>query len=168
MTAFDRLAIVSTILAGLLLSALVSLHHYGEKRYEAGYSAAVLAGKEQHDKDAEKYRKLESDTRINDEKRDAEAQQKEQEYAQNLDAAQHRLRIGVDRLRCPEVSPVQSTTSSSDRSAPTESTTDGSGPDLMPEAAEDILGYGAAIASLVSRYDRIVERYEECRTMNAK
>ena len=168
MTAFDRLAIASIILAGLLLSAIISLHHYGEKRYEAGYSAAVLAGKEQHDKDAEKYRKLESDTRIHDEKRDAEAQQKEQEYAQNLDAAQHRLRIGVDRLRCPTVSPVQPAAPSSDRSTPSEPSTDGSGPDIVPQVASDILGYGSAIASLVSRYERVAERFEECRQMNAK
>lgn len=167
MTVFDRLAIVSIILAGLLLSAIISLHHYGEKRYEAGYSAAVLAGKEQHDRDAQAYRKLESDTRAQNEKRDADAQQKEQEYAQALADAQRRVRAGTDRLRCP-ASPVQRAAAPADRSVAAEPPADGSGPDLVPEAAADVLGYGAAIASLVSRYDRVVERFEECRQVNAK
>jgi hypothetical protein len=38
----------------------------------------------------------------------------------------------------------------------------------VPEAAADVLGYGAAIASLVSRYNEVVERFDECRAMNAK
>jgi hypothetical protein len=38
----------------------------------------------------------------------------------------------------------------------------------MPEAASDILGYGAAIAGLVSRYSEVAERYDTCRAVNAK
>jgi hypothetical protein len=38
----------------------------------------------------------------------------------------------------------------------------------VPEAAADVLGYGAAIASLVSRYAEVIELREECRAMNAK
>jgi hypothetical protein len=38
----------------------------------------------------------------------------------------------------------------------------------VPEAAVEILGDGAAIAGLVSRYERLTKRFEECRTVNAK
>jgi hypothetical protein len=38
----------------------------------------------------------------------------------------------------------------------------------MPEVAADVLGYGAAIASLVSRYDELTYRFERCRAVNAR
>lgn len=167
MNRLDNLLIGICALLVLLLACWFGTYRYGSERYNAGYAAAVAAGKAQHDKDAEAYQKLESDMRKNNSKRDADAMQKEQEYAKNLADAQRRVRAGTDRLRCP-ASTVQSSATPTDRPAPAEPTTDGSGPDLMPEAASDILGYGAAIASLVSRYDRVVERFEECRTVNAK
>ena len=168
MTAFDRLAIVAIILAGLLFSALVSLHHYGEKRYEAGYNVAIEAGMRQRDKEAAENRKIESELRSQLAERDTEAQQKEVEHAQTLADAQHRVRAGTDRLRCPAVSPVQPATTPADRPASAGAPVDGGGPDLVPEAAADVLGYGAAIAGLVRRYDRLSERFEACRAMNAR
>lgn len=167
MTALERLAIAAFTLAALLLGAIFGMKHYGTERYDEGYAAAVATGQKQHDRDAAAALKTESDLRSQLAARDADATRKEQEYATNLADAQRRVRIGTDRLRCP-ASTVQSSATPTDRPTPAEPTTDGSGPDLMPEAASDILGYGAAIASLVSRYDRVVERFEECRTVNAK
>ena len=167
MTAFDRLAIIAIILAGLLFSALISLHHYGEKRYEAGYAAAIDSGKAQHDQDVVKYQKLESDIRVNDAKRDSESNQREIEHAQALADAQRRVRAGTDRLRCP-ASPVQPSAAPADRPASVGATTDGGGPDLVPEVATDLLGIASDVAGLVRRYDRLVERFDECRALNAK
>lgn len=167
MNHLDNLLIGTCALVALLLACWFGAHHYGAERYSAGYAAAIAAGKAQHDQDAAKYQKLESDTREQNAERDIKAHQKEVEYASNLEAAQRRVLAGTDRLRCP-ASHVQSSPAPADRSAPTGLATDGQGPDLVPEAAADVLGYGAAIAGLVSRYDRVVERFEECRTVNAK
>jgi hypothetical protein len=38
----------------------------------------------------------------------------------------------------------------------------------VPEAAADILGDGATVAGLVRKYDRLTERFEKCRAVNAK
>jgi hypothetical protein len=163
----DRFLTGLVIAAALAVAGWFGLHHYGAERYQAGYNAAVDAGKAQHDRDDAKYRKLESDQRAKDAARDAEATRKDQENAQALADAQRRVRAGTDRLRCP-ASPVQPTAATA--TGPTASTpaTDGAGPDVVPEVAADLLGYGAAIASLVSRYAEVVERFDECRAVNAK
>jgi hypothetical protein len=164
---------VDRVLTGLAIAAVLAvagwfgLHHYGAERYDAGYAAAISAGKVQHDRDTAAYQKLESDQRAQNAKRDAEATRKDQEHAQALADAQRRVRAGTDRLRCPS-SPVQPSTETSNRPSAAAPATDGAGPDLMPEAAADVLGYGAAIAGLVSRYAEVIERFDECRAVNAK
>jgi hypothetical protein len=167
-----------TLLQDLLLGVLVAIalavvawvgvDEYGNRRYEAGYNAAVEDSIKQRDHDAEENRKTESDLRAQLAQRDADAHRKEQEYASNLEAAQRRVRAGTDRLRCPAASPVQLAAAPGDRSVAANAPADGSGPDLMPEVAADVLGYGAAIASLVSRYDELTYRFERCRAVNAR
>jgi hypothetical protein len=163
----DRFLTGLVIAAALAVSGWFGLHHYGAERYNAGYAAAVDAGKAQHDRDAAAYRKLESDQRAKDAARDLDATRKDKEHAQALADAQRRVRAGTDRLRCP-ASPVQAAAAPGDRSVAAAPATDGAGPDLVPEAAADVLGYGAAIAGLVSRYAEVVQRFEECRAVNAK
>jgi hypothetical protein len=167
MTPLERLAIAAFTLVAILLGAVFGMKHYGAERYDAGYAAAVAAGKAQHDRDAAAALKTESDLRAKLAAKDADAQRKDQEHAQELADAQRRVRTGVDRLRCP-ASPVQPAASPTDRPVAAVAPADGAGPDLVPEAAADVLGYGAAIAGLVSRYERLVERFEECRAVNAK
>jgi hypothetical protein len=167
MTALERLAIAAFTLFAILLGAVFGMKHYGTERYDEGYAAAVAAGKAQHDRDAADAAKRESDLRAKLAAKDAEAQRKDQEHAQELEAAQRRVLTRVDRLRCP-ASPVQPTSAPADRPVAAEPPIDGGGPDLVPEVAVEILGDGAAIASLVSRYERVVERFEECRAVNAK
>jgi hypothetical protein len=167
MTSLERLAIAAFALAALLLGAVFGMKHYGAERYDAGYAAAIAAGKAQHDRDAAAALKTESDLRAKLAAKDADAQRKDEEHAQALADAQRRLLTRVDRLRCP-ASPVQPTTAPTDRPATAVAPVDGTGPDLVPEAAADVLSYGAAIAGLVSRYERVVERFEECRAVNAK
>jgi hypothetical protein len=167
MTALERLAIAAFTLAAILLGAVFGMKQYGTERYNEGYAAAVAAGKAQHDRDAAAALKTESDLRAKLAAKDADAQRKDEEHAQALADAQRRVRTGVDRLRCP-ASTVQPTSAPADRPAAAVAPVDGTGPDLVPEAAADVLGYGAAIASLVSRYERVVERFEECRAVNAK
>lgn len=167
MTALERLAITAFTLAALLLGAVFGMKHYGTERYDSGYSDAIAAGKQMHDRDAAAALKTESDLRQTLAEKDLKAHQKDQEHAQELADAQHRVLTRVDRLRCP-ASPVQPTAAPADRSSAAVPSTDGAGPDLVPEAAADVLGYGAAIAGLVSRYERLTERFEECRAVNAK
>lgn len=168
MTALDRLLVGFLVVLALLIGAGLELRHYGAEHYSAGYAAAVAAGKAQHDRDAAAAAKTESDLRQTLAEKDAQAHQKEIEHAQALADAQRRVRAGVDRLRCPAAGPVQPATAAPDRPAAAGTAVDGGGPDLVPEAAADVLGYGAAIAGLVSRYERLVERFEACRAVNAK
>jgi hypothetical protein len=163
----DRFLTGLVIAAALAAAGWFGLHHYGNERYQAGYNAAVEAGKAQHDRDAAAYRKLESDQRAKDAARDAEATRKEQEYATNLADAQRRVRAGTDRLRCP-ANPVQPAAQTATGSVAGTPATDGTGPDVVPEVAADLLGIAADAAGLVSRYAEVVERYNACRAMNAK
>jgi hypothetical protein len=172
MTALDRWFIGMIITAGLLIGGWVGVLAYGAHQYHtghaAGYAAAVDAGRAQHDRDAAAAAKTESDLRQALAEKDTQAHQKEIEHAQALADAQRRVRTGVDRLRCPAASPVQPSAAPATGPASAAPATDGAGPDLMPEAASDILGYGAAIAGLVSRYSEVAERYDTCRAVNAK
>jgi hypothetical protein len=168
MTALDRMIITAAILIGGWIGVLAYCAHQYHAGHAAGYAAAVDAGKVQYDRDAAAAAKTESDLRQALAEKDTQAHQKEIEHAQALADAQRRVRTGVDRLRCPAASPVQPATAAATGSASAAPATDGTGPDLMPEAASDVLGYGAAIAGLVSRYAEVVERYDACRAVNAK
>jgi hypothetical protein len=165
---------LQALLAGVLVAialivcAWVGIDSYGTDRYESGYNAAVEAGVKQRNREAEDNRKTESDLRDQLAERDADAHRKEQEYAKDLDVAQRRVRAGTDRLRCPAASPVQPAAAPDDRPAAAGPAVDGSGTDLVPEAAADILGDGATVAGLVRKYDRLTERFEKCRAVNAK
>ena len=167
MNRLDNLLIGACALLALLLACWFGAHRYGTEQYNAGYAAAIAAGKAQHDRDAAAALKTESDLRQTLAEKDAQANQKEIEHAKALADAQRRVRAGTDRLRCP-ASTVQGASPAGDRPVAAEPTTDAGGPDLVPETAANVLGYGAAIAGLVRRYERLTERFEECRAVNAK
>ena len=167
MTALERLAAVTLLLVVLLLGAWFGLRHYGAEQRQAGYDAAIAEGEEAREAAAIAALAIESGLRARLLEQDTTALRKEQEHATNLEAAQRRVRTGVDRLRCP-TGPVQSAAPAGDRPAATRPAADGEGPDLVPEAAADVLGHGAAIASLVRRYERVIERFEACEAVNAK
>lgn len=153
------------VLVGLGILGALGVTHYGVKKYEAGYAAAVADG-EQSRKDAERIaRQTETDLRNRLRERDIAAHRKEQEHASNLQAAQRRVIAGADRLRCP-ARPVPSPVAPADRPATGGSSTDGPGPELVPETAADVLGIGSGIAGLVRRYERLEQRFNECRAVN--
>jgi hypothetical protein len=168
MTALERLLIGAVVAALLAVGAWRVAMYYGDTRYDAGYDAAVAAGQKQRDREADENRKAESDLRAQLAARDVEAQRKEEKYAESLDAAQRRVRTGTDRLHCPAASPVQPAAAPGDRPAAAGAPADGQGPDVVPEAAADLLGIAADVAGLVRRYDQVVERFENCRAVNAK
>lgn len=165
------------LLVGVLLAVLVALggwlgvHHYGAERYDAGrdagYAAAVDVGKKQRDRDTYLNQQTEDELRAMLAAKDADAHRKEQEYASNLADAQRRVRAGTDRLRCP-ASPLQSAATPGDRPAAAGAPADGQGPDVVPEAAADLLGIAADVAGLVRRYGQVIERFEACRAVNAR
>jgi hypothetical protein len=156
------------VVIALGVGAWLEIDEYGADQYQSGYDAAVAAGIKQRDLDAAENRKTESDLRAQLSERDADAHQKEIKYAQDLADAQRRVRAGTDRLRCPAASPVQPAAAPGDRPTAAGPAADGGGPDLVPEAAAEILGDGAAVAGLVSRYERVIERFEKCRAVNAQ
>lgn len=163
----NRLLIGVLVAAALSGGAWIGLRHYGATQYQHGYDAAVTAGQAQLAHEAAENLKIETGLRAQLAERDDEAHRKEVEYAENIDAAQRRVRAGTDRLRCP-ASPVQPAAAPGARPVAASAPADGQGPDLVPEVAADLLGIAADVAGLVRRYERIVERFEECRAVNAK
>ncbi|WP_288379848.1 hypothetical protein [uncultured Massilia sp.] len=168
MSALERLAAEVLLVVLLVLSAWFGVRHYGAAQRQAGWDAAVAAGKEQRDHDAAIARETETTLRAQLRTQDAVALRKEQEHAESLEAAQRRVRSGVDRLRCPAAGPISAGTAAGDRPAAAGADGDGEGPAIVPEVAAEILGDAAAVAGLVRRYERVVERFDACRAMNSK
>ena len=167
MTTIERTLAALIVLAGLLVVAWLGDLHYGGTRYDAGYAAAVAEGKTARDAAAEIHRITEAALRAQLHARDAAAHRKEQEHAQDLAAAQRRVRAGTDRLRCP-AGPVPAGATPSDRPASAEPGAVGEGPDIVPEVAAEILADGADIARIVRQYDQVVERFDACSSVNAR
>ncbi len=168
MTALQRLLAAVILLLILVLGLILWAHHYGAERYDAGYAAAVDLGKKQRDRDAYLNQQTEDELRTLLAAKDADAYRKEQEYASNLADAQRRVRAGTDRLRCPAAGAVQPPAAATDRPIAADTPADGQGPDVVPEAAANLLGIAADVAGLVRRYDQVVERFEACRAVNAR
>jgi hypothetical protein len=164
----ERLLIGAVMAVLLAVGARLGLHHYGAERYQAGYDAAVAVGKDARDAAATTHLTIESGLRAELLDRDTAALRKEQEHAQALADAQRSVRAGDDRLRCPAAGPIQPAAAAADRPAAAGAPVDGQGPDVVPEAAADLLGIAADVAGLVRRYDQVVERFEACRAVNAR
>lgn len=171
MTAPERLLVGVATSVLFAVGAWLGVRHYGAEQYDAGhdagYAAAVDVGKKQRDRDTYLNQQTEDELRALLAAKDADAYRKEQEYASNLADAQRRVRAGTDRLRCP-ASTVQPGTAAEGRPAAGGPAADGGGADLVPEAAADVLGDGATVAGLVRKYDRLTERFEKCRAVNAR
>jgi hypothetical protein len=168
MNPLDRLFITCFAVAGLLVGAAAAVRHYGAERYEAGQAAAVAAGEKARDSQAAANLAIESGLRTRLLEQDTTALRKEQEYASNLEAAQRRVRAGVDSLRCPAASPVPAGAAAGDRPAAAGIEVVAGGPSLMPEAAADLLGVAGDVAGIVRRYERLEQRFEACRAVNAR
>ena len=166
MTALERFAVTALLLVALVIAGWLGLRHYGAERYQAGHDAAVAAGRAELDRQTAAARKTESDLRAQLREKDAAAFTKEKEYATNLEVAQRRMRAGDDRLRCPSALPGGAP--AGDRPAATGSAVDGEGPAIVPEVAAEILGDAADVAGLVRRYERVIQRFEACRAVNAQ
>jgi len=167
-TALERLGAAVLLALVILVASVFGLRHYSAERYQAGYDAAIAAGKEQHDRDAAAAHKTESDLRAQLRAKDADAKQKEDEYETNLQNAQHRVRVGADSLRCPAAGPVPAAAAPDDRPAAGGPDPEADGPRIVPETASDLLGVAADLARIVRQYDRLEQRFEDCRALNEK
>lgn len=167
MTRVERIVGAVGLLACLMVIGLFWLQHYGAVQFTAGYAAAAAEGHASRDALAKIYRQTEEDLRAQLYTKDDIAIRKEKEHAESLAAAQRRMLAGDDRLRCP-ASPLPATTATGDRPATTGSTPQPEGPRLVPTASADLLGIAADIAGLVRRYERLEERFDACRILNAK
>jgi hypothetical protein len=167
MTSIEKLLVGAIVLIGLALLAWLNLLDYGVERYDEGFEAAIKIGKQRRDADAEINRQTEVDLRKQLGIKDTAALKKEKDYAQSLAAAQRRHLIGTDSLRCP-ARPVPVTATTSDRPAASGPAADGNGPEIVPEAAADLVGIASDVERLVRQYDRVVDRFEACRAVNAR
>lgn len=167
MTALDRLlcSVLATVL--LVIGAWFGVRHYGAEQHRAGYAAAVADGRERRDAETLANLAIESGLRARLLEQDTTALRKEQDYATNLEAAQRRVRAGVDSLRCPAW-PVPASPPAGDRPAAAGPLPDGEGAELVPDVAAALLGDGATVAGIVRKFDRLQRRFEECRALNAR
>lgn len=162
------------MLCGLLAAVLLSIgawygvSRYGIEQRQAGYDAAVADGKEYRDLEAQIARQTEDGLRAQLRAKDAAALKKEKEHAASLEAAQRRMRAGDDRLRCPAARPVPDATPAADRPAAGGPNIDREGLVVVPEIAADLLSLAADHQRLLRNYKRVVERFEDCRALNAK
>lgn len=167
MSSLERLLVATVLLLLLLFGGTLAVRSYGAEQRQAGYDAAVDAGKEAQEAAALAALAIESGLRSRLLEQDTTALRKEQEYATNLEAAQRRVRTGVDSLRCPTGS-ISSAAAAGDRPAAAGSAVDGKGPAIVQEVAVEILSDAADVAGLVRRYQRIVDRFEACRAVNGQ
>ena len=167
MSALERLLVGAVLLVLLLFGGALAVRSYGAEQQRTGYNAAIAAGKEAREAADLAALAIESGLRTRLLEQDTTAFRKEQEYAANVETAQRRMRAGDDRLRCP-AGPVSAAPPAGDRPAAGGTAIDGQGPAIVPEVAAEILGDAADVAGLVRRYERVVERFEACRAVNAK
>lgn len=167
MSALERWLSGALVLAGLLVLAALGAHRYGAEQFAAGQAAAVAAGEKLRQAEADRNRATETTLRAQLATQDAAAFTKEKEYASNLEAAQRRVRAGVDGLRCPTASPVPAGAPAGDRPTTAGIEVVAGGSQLMPEAAADLLGVAGDVAGLVRRYERLEQRFDACRAVNA-
>lgn len=167
MSALERLLASIVALMVLSVAGWFGLQHYGTKHYDAGYAAAVEAGAKLRQAEADRHQREESDLRDKLAAADYQSFEKEQEYAANLANAQRRVLTGTDRLRCHTASAAQRAAPAGDRSATAGPALDRQGAELVPDAAAALLGDGATVAGIVRKFDRLEQRFEECRAMNA-
>lgn len=168
MSSIERLLVAVLVLAGPAAGGWLGLQRYGAERYQAGHDAAVAAGEKLRQAEAERNHETESELRAQLATADAKAFKKEQKYAEDLDAAQRRVRAGIDGLRCPAASTVQPGAAAGDRPTAAGPESDGTGSAIVPEVAAEILGDGAAVAGLVRRFERLEQRFDACQAVNAK
>lgn len=138
---------------------------YWDHVYQLGYDAAVADGEAVLEQATKAARQAETTLRTELAARDADAFKKEKDHAASLEAAQRRVRAGVDGLRCPAAGPVPRATAPDDRPAAGGPAADGPGPGIVPEIAAEILGDGAAVAGLVRRYERLEQRFDQCEAL---
>jgi hypothetical protein len=167
MTSIEKLLVGAIVLIGLALLGWLNLLDYGVERYDEGFEAAIKIGMERRDADAEINRQIETDLRKQLGIKDTAALKKEKDHAQSLAAAQRRILTGTDSLRCP-ARPVPATATTSDRPTASGPAADDNGPEIVPEAAADLVGIASDVERLVRQYDRVVDRFEACRAMNAR
>ena len=167
MSALERLA------AGVLLAVLLvvgmwfGVRHYGAVQRHHGYDTAVQEGREARAAAELAALAIESGLRARLLEQDAAAFTQERKHAESLEDAQRRMRAGDDRLRCP-AGPVPAATPAGDRPAAGGPGVDGEGQAIVPEAAAEILGDAADVGRILRNYDRVVERFEACRAVNAR
>jgi hypothetical protein len=161
----DRLALQVGACALLVLGAC--LWHTAEVSgaRKEGYAAAVAAGEKQRALDAEVALTNERALRARLAAADTAAQTREQTYAENLAAAQRRVRAGDDSLRIA-IRTIRATATPADRPAAGGPEVDESRAELVPEVAADAVGFAATAAGLVRKIDRVTERFNECRALN--
>lgn len=167
MSSLERLLIGAVLLVLLLFGGALAVRSYGAEQRQAGWDAAVAAGKEAREAADLAALAIESGLRARLLEQDAAALNQERKHAESLETAQRRVRAGIDSLRCPAAGPIPSGAPAGDRPAAGGAAADGEGPVVVPEVAAEILGDGADVASLVRRYQRLIDRFEACRAVNS-
>lgn len=165
MMALERLALQVGACAVLALGAWLWHADQLHDARQAGRAEAIEAGRKQLAIDTAIALERERTLRAKLAAADAAAQRTEQTYAENLSAAQRRVRTGDDSLRIATRT-IRSCATAADRPAAGGPAADESRAELVPEVAVDAVGFAAAAAGIVRKYDRLEQRFEACRALN--
>jgi hypothetical protein len=155
------------VLAAVLLVAagIWGFNHYIDSVEQRGYDRAVNDGKvalqQEKDRALDAERKLRK--QLSDEQR--LAREKETRHAEELKAAQDRVRAGTDRLLCPKLRKIPGSSPDTDRPAAGGPAADATGEAIVPEVAAEILADAAAIAGIVRKFDRLEGYFAVCRAV---
>lgn len=165
MNAFQIL--LAKVLGGVILICLVVLgwNHHIKVVEKRGYDRAVAEGKIELQKEKDRALAVERDLRAQLSKEQRLAAEKETRHAQDLAAAQARVRSGADRLLCPKSREVRWPGPDADRPAASGPAPDGEGEAIVPDVAAEILGDAAAVAGLVRKFERLGHYFETCRAI---
>jgi hypothetical protein len=165
MTALEIL--LAKVLAGvaIIMACTWGFNHYIATVEQRGYDRAVSDGKIALQIEKDRALGVERQLRVQLSKEQRLAAEKEIRHAEELAAAQARLRSGADRLLCPKRREIPGPSPDADRSIAGGTTPDAQGEAIVPDVAAEILGDAATIAGLVRKFGRLEGYFAVCRAV---
>lgn len=159
--------LMAKVLAGvvIVIACVWGFNHYVGVVEQRGYDRAVNEGKIALQAEKDRALGVERQLRAQLSKEQRLAAEKETRHAEELAAAQARLRSGADRLLCPKLGKVPGPGPDAGRPAAGGSASDGEGEAIVPEVAAEILGDGATAAGLVRKFQRLERYFATCRAV---
>jgi len=159
--------LMAKVLAGVVvvIACTWGFNHYVDSVEQRGYDRAVNEGKIALQAEKDHALSVERQLRAQLSKEQRLAAEKETRHAEELAAAQARLRSGADRLLCPKLGKVSGPGPDAGRPAAGGSAPDVEGEAIVPDVAAEILGDAATAAGLVRKFRRLEGYFATCKAV---